>query len=327
MINKEKIREINELHIRCTNSKKGCDWVGEMGGLEDHLKSDKGCGFVIVECSNRSRDIMDKLCGKSLERRHLASHQKNECKYRPYTCEYCGHKDTFERIAIGIFIRRVFVKHVQLPPHYDECNEYPLKCSNKCGKNNIKRRDMKVHHDFCPLEPLKCPFNASDCCYKILRKDMEGHKGMCEYRPYSCEHCGHRGTFTEIKGKKVLFKRVLDTSHYVKCDQYPLECPNECGETNIKRRDMKGHRDICPLEPVDCPFKDVGCTDKIRRKDMEKHMYIESGTQQPLLMLFKSHQELMKANQELTKANQELTKANQELKTRVERLEKRWRFN
>ena len=45
MINKERIvKLIKELHIRCIY--KGCDWVGEMGVLEDHLKSDKGCGYV-----------------------------------------------------------------------------------------------------------------------------------------------------------------------------------------------------------------------------------------------------------------------------------------
>ena len=76
---------------------------------------------------------------------------------------------------------------------------------------------------------------------------------------------------------------------------------------------MKGHCDICPLEPLDCPFKDAGCTDKIQRKDMEKH--IESSTHHHLMMVFKSHQELMKANQELMKGNHEL-------KTRVDKLEK-----
>ena len=45
MINKERIRDIKELRIRCTNREEGCDWVGEMGVLEDHLMSDEGCGY------------------------------------------------------------------------------------------------------------------------------------------------------------------------------------------------------------------------------------------------------------------------------------------
>ena len=303
MINKERIRDINELHIRCTNREKGCDWVGEMGVLEDHLKSDKGCGYVIVKCG-------DILCRERMERRHLTNHMENECMYRPYTCEYCGLKDTFQNITVMGYWKPNGPCQIVCYPHYEECAEYPLECPNKCGEINIKRKDMEEHRDICPLEPLDCPFviDARDCLKNILRKDMETHKRECDYRPYSCEYCGHRGTFRDITGKiTMLWGPITLDSHYGNCDQYPLECPNKCGETDIKRRDMKGHCDLCPLEPLDCPFKDAGCTDKIQRKDMEKH--IESNTQHHLMMVFKSHQELMKANQEL--------------KARVENLEKK----
>ena len=135
IINKEKIREIKELRIRCTNCEKGCDWMGEMGSLDNHLKSDKGCGYVIVECSNRG--MSRKLCGKLLERRHLTNHKENECRYRPYTCEYCGHRDTFESITMGY--QRVNVYDIlfgknfreKVPSHYEECDQYPLECPNE----------------------------------------------------------------------------------------------------------------------------------------------------------------------------------------------------
>ena len=209
IINKEKIREINELRIRCTNSKKGCDWVGELGALIDHKKSESnGCGYVTVQCTNVGRHKTG--CILRMERRFLTNHKENECKYRPYTCEHCGYKDTYKGIAIGY----------------------------------KKKRTTKLYLPF--------------------REDTES------------------------------------SSHYSTCDQYPLKCPNECGETNIKRRDMKGHRDICPLEPLDCPFKDVGCTKKIQRKDMKEHM--ENNTQH----LLRSHKKLMKAYEQLKKSHQML---------------------
>ena len=329
MINKEKTREVKELRIRCSNREKGCDWAGEMGVLEDHLQSDKGCGYVIVECGNRGRGL--KVCGERMERRHLTNHMENECKYQPYTCEYCGHKGTFESIAmrykmqekqIEEFVqsmpqcyKTIFFHEKKLYSHYDHCAEYPLECPNKCGVIDIKRKDMEEHCDICPLEPLKCPFNAGDCSKDILRKDMESHKRECGYRPYSCGYCGHRGTFRDITGirlRGLMVVAIALDSHYGNCDQYPLECPNECGETNIKRRDMKVHHDICPLEPLDCPFKDAGCTDKIQRKDMEKH--IESSTQEHLL---KSHQKMMKACEQLKK----LKVSYRKLKERMEDLE------
>ena len=51
------------------------------------------------------------------------------------------------------------------------------------------------------------------------------------------------------------------------------------------------------LEPLECPFKDAGCTDRLPRQDMNEH--IESGTQHHLMMVFRSHQKLVKVNHEL----------------------------
>ena len=105
--NKDKIREINELRIRCTHRRKGCDWVGQLGSLEDHLQSDKGCGYVTVTCYltayRRNGNIQKNLtmslpqtrpveCGVAVERRHWAAH-KEMCKYRECTCQYCGYDD------------------------------------------------------------------------------------------------------------------------------------------------------------------------------------------------------------------------------------------
>ena len=56
-INKEKIREINEFRILCTHHKKGCSWVGKLEDIKQHLEGNDGCGYVVVECSNkRGRD-------------------------------------------------------------------------------------------------------------------------------------------------------------------------------------------------------------------------------------------------------------------------------
>ena len=35
--------EVNQLKIRCSNHGEGCQWVGELGELKQHLKSDNGC--------------------------------------------------------------------------------------------------------------------------------------------------------------------------------------------------------------------------------------------------------------------------------------------
>ena len=231
ILNKEKIREINELRIRCTSREKGCEWVGELGTLKGHLGSDTGCGYEKVRCTNYAfmtvRHVSiyigftstKQRCEVVMERRALTAHMQNECKYRLYKCEYCDYTDTFDAIA---------------------------------GSGNV-----------------------------TMKK-----RGVLSF---------------------VVFLRSQCKNHYASCGHYPLPCPNACGVRNIKRKNIEAHCGICPLEPLDCPFKDAGCTDKIRRRDMENH--IESGTQKRLLMMFKSYQEDVKLNQEL--------------KARVERLEKK----
>ena len=53
---------------------------------------------------------------------------------------------------------------------------------------------------------------------------------------------------------------------------------------------MPDHHSSCPLEPLDCPFKDAGCTEKITRKDMEDHM--TANQQKHMLLTFQSLEEM-----------------------------------
>ena len=230
------------------------------------------------------------VCGVRVERRFLTDHQKNECKYRQYTCEYCGHSDTYDAIAGTGSVRANQYLFGNTMNHYGKCAEFPIKCRNECGVTSLKRKDLKAHLGTCPLESISCPF--SNCSLgSILRKDVETHIKVCYYRPYTCEHCGTAGTYLSITN------RGESPSHYDTCDHYPIECPNKCGISE-KRKDMPTHRDTCPLQPTDCPFKTVGCTATIARQDMDSH--VQMNMQQHLLMMVKSLEELTHKNEEFT---------------------------
>ena len=220
--NKAIIREINEFRVKCTNHEKGCDWVGELGDLEKHIKSDDGCRFVMVRCKysgfaleichiigkgrKKSRLMFQRVeCGKDCERRFLSQHRK-ECKFRQMKCEFCGHVNTFDAIAGS-------------------------------GRIHLNQSTIKAH--------------------------------------------------------------PAGSNHYRVCEQYPVECPNKCGEKAIKRNDIRGHRGKCPLESLDCPFKNVGCTSTIARRDMEGHC--QTNMQGHLLMMMESHDELLRKNTELVR--------------------------
>ena len=45
-------REINSLHIYCTNKEKGCKWQGELNDINNHHRNSDGCPFEGVKCSN-----------------------------------------------------------------------------------------------------------------------------------------------------------------------------------------------------------------------------------------------------------------------------------
>ena len=173
----------------------------------------------------------------------------------------------------------------------------------------------------CEFVMVRCRntgFDFNECMERVERRHLAQHMtSECLYRPYTCEHCGYEGTYMGITigyrqfdfwgPYSQIFKALSVTSgfpshmyrsysHYDKCHMYPLKCPNNCGKS-IERMNLDNHIKRCLQEPVDCPFKDAGCTDKIQRRYLENH--IESNTQEHLMLMLKSHQELMKANTEL----------------------------
>ena len=180
--NKEKIREINEFKIRCSHRGKGCEWVGELGALKEHLESDKGCGYVVVRCTSGAYKrisiwaLQQMTCGVAMERCNLANHQNKECVYRQCRCQYCGYTDTYDAIAGSGKIRNSCSNIGSPNNHLSECTDYPLDCPNECGEKNIKRKNMKRHQESCPLEPLDCPFKHVGCtAAKMVHKDKDSH--------------------------------------------------------------------------------------------------------------------------------------------------------
>ena len=239
-------------------------------------------------------------CKNKVPRKDLESHKK-ECDWRPYKCEYCGVEKPFQSITGKGLSNQ--------PSHYDECEQYPLDCVNKCGEKGIKRKDMSTHQESCPLELLDCPFGSRHPEKKILRKNMERHKLDCDHRPYMCSYCYLRGTYKSITGKGN--SPLKGECHYDTCSQYPLECPNKCEAKSIKRKNMLLHRERCPLERLDCPFKYAGCPLKILRKNMDYHC--KNEMQRHLLLVAESNQKLASKLEELTRKNEELTRRVEEL--------------
>ena len=160
--------EVNQLKIRCSNNGKGCKWTGELGALKTHLESESGCGFVMVKCPNKCIIFAGTTC--IVLRKDIKKHLAQDCYLRPYMCEFCGFKDTYEAIK-GI------EGGIAIPGsgHKATCLEVPLTCPNECGSEKIKRKDMDGHRSKCPQEPVECPFAEAGCKGGILRCQLQDH--------------------------------------------------------------------------------------------------------------------------------------------------------
>ena len=146
----------------------------------------------------------------------------------------------------------------------------PLYCVNAskgCGWTGALK-DLERHIDegnttlkkgVCQYQGIPCPLK---CGEKIMRKNVLSHKtDLCILRNFSCPYCSISGTF-----------KIVSTKHYPSCQKFPLACPNSCTEGTIPRYKMGIHLDVCPLQPMVCPYAEHGCTATTVRRDLEKHV-------------------------------------------------------
>ena len=128
-----------------------CDWSGKLRHLRDHLST--SCPYDIVKCEYG--------CGQEdILRADLTDHLENRCMVRPYSCQHCGAKNTYETITKS---------------HYRVCQYYPVGCSH-CSDKNIRRFELNQHvKDKCPMQPVECAFSWLGCKEWPLRKDAKKH--------------------------------------------------------------------------------------------------------------------------------------------------------
>ena len=160
-----------------------------------------------------------------MKRKDLEKHLANDCYLRPYQCEFCGLKDTYEAITgRGYFL--IVWELDNYSGHQAKCPEVPLTCPNKCGADKIKRKDMANHRSQCYLEPVECPFAEAGCKKQLKHSQLSAHMAsgmqehlsliMNDYREVKRELQEHlpliMNDYQEIKRELVEVKGTLATA-------------------------------------------------------------------------------------------------------------------
>ena len=91
-------------------------------------------------------------------------------------------------------------------------------------------------------------------------KDIENHMKVCPRRQYECPYCKESGEYQE-----------RTTTHLEECPKMKIPCPNDGCDVKVQRCKISQHLDECLFELCLCKYTDIGCTEKLPRKDLEKH--------------------------------------------------------
>ena len=193
--------------------------------------------------------------------RAMVQLEKQGKKICPHCCS-----ETFTHISYIPLKRKIDVLEVYCPSQNEGCKEV------------MKLGALDAHKNKCSFAKVDC---TQGCGKFILCKDLMQHCNYkCPKRKIKCKYCG-----------KVDYYEVINGEHTTTCEEYPVKCPRGCQSVGeIKRKDIKKHAEVCPLEEVQCPFSEAGCNASILRKDLSTH--IETSGQQHLMKMMTAYNKL-----------------------------------
>ena len=176
-------------------------------------------------------------------------------------------------------------------------------CPNYCfGCDHVDGFGRMAQHlaTECKFEGKECPnFNCKEV---IPKKFLKRHtSNLCLWRHEACPCCG-ADSKTRRFSWRIPYQCII-TDHCRKCPQWPTRCPNSCNPyLKLTQSTVDEHvKAECPETLIDCKFAEVGCKEKMRRKDLAQHM--QDATSAHLTAVF---EELMKMKHENAQLKREL---------------------
>ena len=184
----------------------------------------------------------------------------------------CGHlfcRKCLKKIRVSH--NRHFTCPVCRVQHFCKASELMNDKYNQRRVTNLRVKCPKVQCDWegtvgkaddhkrgkCLFEDVPC---SKGCGTLVLRSNLQSHiSNDCRLRSLFCKFCHQEGTHEHIT-----------TDHCRECDEYPIQCPNQCRET-VAKKSIEAHLSECPMQEIECRYNAFGCTAGIKRGEADEH--------------------------------------------------------
>lgn len=144
IISNEKLQaQLDQLMIKCSNFEAGCDWEGQVSGLQVHL--DKQCLYTLQTCSQG--------CEMIIQRKKMDEHKMTTCINRKRFCKHCSREFT----------------SIRLESHEKICKE---------KKKKVIRR-KKIEKE---MGVTTCPYSVAGCSEVMDTGNVASHLQLAVHR-------------------------------------------------------------------------------------------------------------------------------------------------
>lgn len=253
LVNRQQVRDIGDLLVYCSNKARGCEWVGTVTTLDQHIGANNFstkqqlCQYQEIPCS--------KKCRQKITRNYHHYHLANECLCRDYSCEHCGQRGTYHTITGECGECGPCWAHRK--GHYSECDRFPIKCPNKCSAI-IRKYKMTKHRSSCPLERVECSFSEVGCKEELVRRDLDNHIATSDHHHLllmmkAFKELGTRTAVLE-KEKQELETRVVKLEQAAAATQQQKSRKIRAPVAKVTKEEANNFEDFKPVAAVACCF-------------------------------------------------------------------------
>ncbi|KAM9302077.1 TNF receptor-associated factor 6 [Gastrophryne carolinensis] len=153
----------------------------------------------------------------------------------------------------------LLLEHQLFPDNFAkrEILSLTVKCPSPACLAKMELRHLESHQSRCQYASVEC----AQCQQVFLRSDLQQHMAVeCPRRKVTCENCSTSMPYDERM------------EHEQKCPLAYVTC-EYCQTSDLIREQIATHYDVdCTMAPIPCTFSRFGCTEKMQRHNLARHL-------------------------------------------------------